>query len=105
MILTHIITKNKKQALQIITILLQKRLLLHAAISKKIVYHRQNKHGQLEREKQTLIIGKTKALLFNEINIELKKHFFENMPLLYAVPIVFMDEELATRLRSDTAKV
>jgi len=105
MILTDIIAKNKKQALKIVDILMQKRLLLHAAISKKIIYHRHSETGQLIRKKQTLIIGKTKALLFNEINKELKNQFTENMPLLYAVPIVYMDEELATILRSNTAKI
>lgn len=105
MILTHIIAKNKKQALQIIKILMQKRLLLHAAISKKIVYRRQGKNGRLERQKQTIIVGKTKAMLFNTISLELKNHFSENMPVLYAIPLVYMDEELAEILRSDTAKV
>lgn len=105
MILAHIIAKNKKQAVQIITILVSKKLLLNAAISKKIVYKRHSETGKLERHKQTLIIGKTKALLFNDINQELKKRFAANMPMLYAVPIIYMDEELADRLRSNTAKV
>ncbi len=105
MILTHIIAKNKKQALQIIGVLLEKKLLLHAAISKKTVFKFNEKAMKLEKQKQTLIIGKTKALLFNTINKELKEHFFENMPMLYAVPIVYMDEELAATLRANTAKI
>lgn len=105
MILAHIIAKNKKQALQIIAILLEKKLLLHAAISKKTVCKNTESKMQFEKQKQTLIIGKTKGLLFNIINQELKNHFSENMPMLYAVPIIYMDEELATILRSSTAKV
>ena len=105
MILAHIIAKNKKQALQIISVLLEEKLLLHAAISKKTVYKFNEKAMKLEKQKQTLIIGKTKGLLFNNINKEIKAHFSENMPMLYAVPIVYMDEELATILRASTAKV
>lgn len=105
MILAHIISKNKKQALKIIAILLEKKLLLHAAISKKTVYQYNKDQLRVEKQKHTLIIGKTKALLFNTINKELKDHFSENMPMLYAAPIVYMDEELATILRKSTAKV
>lgn len=105
MILAHIISKNKKQALKIIEILLEKKLLLHAALSKKTVFQYNKTHAKLEKQKHTLIIGKTKALLFNAINRELKDHFPENMPMLYAVPIVYMDDELATILRKSTAKV
>ncbi|QCX02222.1 hypothetical protein FGM00_19645 [Aggregatimonas sangjinii] len=75
MIWAHIITKNKTEAVQIITILVSKKLLLNAAISKKTVYHRDSKTGKLERHKQKLIIGKTKALLFNSINQKLIKRF------------------------------
>ena len=105
MILVHIISKNKKQALEIITVLLKKRLLLHGAISKKTLYRNNRENDQLEEKKQTLIIGKTKALLFNAINEELKTNFTKNCPLLYAVPIVYTDAELANTLRESTAKV
>lgn len=104
MILAHIITNNKKQALQIVGLLLEKKLLLHAAISKKTVYRFNKKRNFLQSQKQTLIIGKTKALLFSTINRELKDHFKKNMPMLYAVPIVYMDEDLADILRTSTAK-
>jgi uncharacterized protein involved in tolerance to divalent cations len=105
MILAHIIAKNKKQALQIVALLLEKELLLHAAISKKTVYQFDHKENRILQKKQTLIIGKTKALLFEDINKQLKSHFLKNMPMLYAVPIVYMDEDLATFLRAGTAKV
>ena len=74
-------------------------------MSKKTVFKFNEKTMKLEKQKQTLIIGKTKALLFNTINKELKEHFYQNMPMLYAVPIVYMDEELASTLRANTAKV
>ena len=42
MILAHIITHNKEQALKIIHLLMDKKLILQAAVSEKIIY--QKKH-------------------------------------------------------------
>lgn len=103
MILAHIIRKDKKQALEIIAILMDKKLLLQAVVSTKIVYEKVG--GMLKESEQTLIIGKTKALLFNTINAEIKKRFPRKMPMLYSVPIVYMDNELTDLIRKGTAKV
>lgn len=105
MILAHIMAYDKQQALKIIDLLMNKKLMLQAAVSEKIMYSKKSAEGQLIRENRTLIIGKTKGLLFNAINEVLKKHFSTNMPMLYSIPIVYMDEELATLLRENTAKV
>ncbi|GEM_PF-1188315 len=105
MILAHIIATDRIQALEIVNLLMDKKLLLQAAVSEKTIYQRKTKSGKLISESRTLIIGKTKGLLFSTINKELKKHFFENMPMVYAVPIIYMDEELANLLRENTAKV
>lgn len=105
MILAHIMAYDKQQALEIINLLMDKKLLLQAAVSEKTMYEKKSTEGELIRENRTLIIGKTKGLLFNTINEVLKKHFSENMPMLYSIPIVYMDEELATLLRENTAKV
>ncbi len=105
MILAHIIAKDTVQALEIIHLLIDEKLLLQAAISEKTIFEKKTSDGKLISEKRTLIIGKTKALLFSIINEVLKRNFKKNMPMLYAVPIVYMDDELATLLRENTAKV
>lgn len=105
MILAHIMAYDRDQALKIIHLLMDKKLLLQAAVSEKTIYHKKTAHGQLVSENRTLIIGKTKGLLFTTINDVLKKHFKENMPMVYSVPIIYMDEELASLLRENTAKV
>jgi len=97
--------KDTEQALGIIHLLMDQNLLLQAAVSEKTIYQRKTANGELVCEKRTLIIGKTKALLFSNINEVLKSNFKDNMPMLYAVPIVYMDEELASFLRDNTAKV
>lgn len=105
MILAHIMAHNSIQALDIINLLMDKKLLLQAAVSDKTMYQKKSADGTLISENRTLIIGKTKALLFTTINEVLKKHFSEEMPMLYSVPIIYMDDELATLLRENTAKV
>ena len=105
MILAHIMAIDRVQALEIINLLMDKELLFQAAISEKTIYRRKAESGKLICEHRTLIIGKTKGLLFTAINKELKKRFVENMPMLYSVPIIYMNEELAQLLRENTAKV
>jgi hypothetical protein len=96
---------NKAQAIDIIHLLMDKKLLLQAAISEKIIFKKKTGSGKLVSEKRTLIIGKTKGLLFSTINEVLKTTFKDSMPMLYAVPIIYMDDSLAQLLRENTDKV
>lgn len=105
MILAHIIVKTKKQAKEIAELLLAKNLLFSASITTKKVFRKSSITGEVNFEKQTIIEGKTKALLFSTINKILRVTYAENMPLLFAVPIIYMDEEQIQMLREQTAKV
>ena len=78
MILAHIMAHDRKQALEIINLLMDKKLLLQAAVSDKEMYEKKTANGELICEK---------------------------MPMLYSVPIIYMDDELASLLRENTAKV
>ncbi len=91
--------------MEIIHLLMEKELLLHAIVSEKKVYQKKAVGGNLISNIQTLIIGKTKALLFKTINQELKKAYPNNMPILYSIPIVYMDDEQTAFLRAHTAEV
>lgn len=105
MILAHIIVRDKEQTMDIIKLLTAKDLLYSAGISTKKIYKKNKKTGVLEYLEQTLIIGKTKSLLFSVINKLLKEKYPEKMPMLYAIPIIHMDEEQLDILREHTAKV
>ena len=105
MVLVHILTPDKVQALNIIDILINKKLLLNAVISDKTIYKKNEKNGKLEGKSHTMIIARAKALLFQKIDQELKKHYPINIPSLYAVPIVYMKEEQAQEIREKTAKL
>ncbi|MGB3151014.1 MAG: hypothetical protein WBB27_10150 [Maribacter sp.] len=105
MILAHIIVRDDEQAMEIVHLLMDQSLLFSAGISVKKIFEKNELSGILESKKQTLIIGKTKSLLFHTINEVLKSKYSSNMPMLYAIPIVYMDEEQSTLLRENTAKV
>ena len=105
MILAHIIVKERDQTMDIIKLLTQKDLIFSAVISTKKVYEKNINTGDLEQMEHTLIIGKTKALLFSKINTVLKENFPNSMPILYAIPIIYMDGELTDMVRSRTALV
>jgi uncharacterized protein involved in tolerance to divalent cations len=102
MILVHIITDDKKQALEIVHILTEEKLILNAIISKKTVFEYKN---GLAKKKQILIIGQTKGLLFKIINEKLSIKYLDKMPILYSVPIVYMNETQTDFIREHTAKV
>lgn len=105
MILAHIIVKEKDQTMDIIKLLTEKDLIFSAVISTKKVFEKDKSTGKLKHLEHTLIIGKTKALLFSTINTILKEKYPKNMPMLYAIPIIYMDDELTDMVRSGTALV
>jgi len=107
MILVHIITRKRAQALEIIDVLLENKLLFNAMLSRKKVFEKDDKTGELKNTFHTLIIGKTKSLLFNSINKLLISRYgnTEKMPALYCLPIVYMDPERAEALLEHTTEV
>lgn len=105
MILAHIAVQKRKQAKEIAKLLLQKNLIFSARISTKKIFEKNQRTGLIHFKKQTIVSGKTKALLFNNINQLLKKTYPATMPMVYAVPIIYMDEEQIQLLRNQTAKV
>nr|WP_298924198.1 hypothetical protein [uncultured Allomuricauda sp.] len=103
MVLIHIICDSPAQANDIVDFLIDEKLMLNALVSNKVL-HKRSKNGQKESLEQTLVMGTTKALLFNKINKRIKKKFAENLPLIYAMPIIYMDEAQSADLRSSTEK-
>lgn len=107
MILVHIITETKEQALEIIDILLEKKLLFNAMLSRKKVFERDSHSSKLNGKIKILVIGKTKSLLFNSINILLVSLYgnIDKMPHIYCLPIVYMNQEQSETLLERTVQV
>jgi len=105
MILVHIITQKRAQAIEIIDALLEEKLLFNAMLSRKKVYEKNKETGQLVGNVQTLIIGKTKSLLFSKINEFIVSKYAQEVPSLYCLPIVYIDPGKAEELLKKTMEV
>lgn len=105
MVLLHVITSEQKQASEILNLLLDEKLILEAIIHEQIVVAKKNNKGTLENETQTMIVAKTKALLFNKIETILRERYSNQIPVVYSTPIVDMDAQHSKELITKTAKV
>ncbi len=105
MILIHIVPQQNSAADEIVDLLVEKKLILNAMIHENIRIRQKSKEGKIENIRRTLVVGKTKALLFNIIDELLREKYGNEMPVLYSIPIVHMDWEQAEELMEETEKV
>lgn len=105
MVLLHIITNNRDQAIEIVDFLTEDKLMLHAVIIEKLTGRKRGKDGTFQDQDQILVIGQTKALLFNTIDELLREKYKQHMPVLYSLPIINMDWEQSRELINETLKV
>mgnify|MGYP003639716305 CR=1 FL=1 len=105
MILLHIISDEEKQAIEIVDFLMEENLLLEAVLLEKVTVRKKKQSGKPESTTQTLIMGKTKGLLFNRIDQMLKDKYQEKMPIIYSTPIVHIDWEQSKKLVNEVAKI
>lgn len=105
MILLHIISDDEKQAIEIVDFLMEKNLMLDAVVLEKVMVRRMKDTAKPESVTRQLIIGKTKALLFNTISEILKEKYNDKRPVSYSIPIVQMDWEQSNKLVNEVIKV
>ncbi|MEZ4885203.1 MAG: hypothetical protein R3E32_10790 [Chitinophagales bacterium] len=105
MILLHVISDNLDQVIEIADYLTKKKLILNPIIQEKVKGRKLSKNGKFETIDQFLLMGKTKSLLFTMIDKKLRKKYPKNMPVLYSLPIVYMDWKQADELIEETLKI
>ena len=86
MILIHIIPNEHSHANEIVDLLVEKKLILNAMIMDGVTIRQKNKHGEMENISRPLILGKTKALLFNVIDQSLQEKYGKDKIALYSLP-------------------
>lgn len=104
MIQLVIASDSKEQLEEIAEYLLTKHLVISVDFHydiRRIEYE----NGKLENYTTHFITGKTKSLLFNEIDLKIRDRYKDRIPEIYSHPIVDMDWELANKLKSDTEKI
>lgn len=103
MILVHIETIKEQQAMDIVDFLEKEELIVDALILNGT--KRAKNKEKTSSQSIFLIQGKTKALLFDTIDIELRHQYPDSLPSIYATPIVYMDWDQTIELKEKTAKI
>ena len=73
-------------------------------------FHHDIDRKEMENEKVVsykihFITGKTKSLLFKEIDMRLRNMYKDDIPEIFSHPIVNMDWELSDKLKSSVEKI
>jgi uncharacterized protein involved in tolerance to divalent cations len=98
MIQLHIITNDPKMVKEIIELLLNNDLVVSITVKNTLSSYK-SKSGQINTVMTNLLIGRTKASLFNTIEKLLFAKYGENIPEIYAMSIVNMDFTHLKKLR------
>ena len=104
MIQLVIASKSEKQLEEIAVYLLKNHLVVSIDFHKKI-RRIELENKEIKTQNIHFITGKTKSLLFNEIDCKLREKYDDNIPEIFSHPIVNMDWQLANKLKSDIEKV
>lgn len=103
MINISIILDSQKNARQLVTGLLEKRLVAHASIDKDNRSF-MNVNGKIVDKSSYVITGQSKGLLFSQILDFIQKSGIENIQV-YSVPITQCNENFGEIIRTNTSKI
>ncbi len=91
MVLLHIICNDRQQADEIADLLVSENLVLSTVTFNPISVVQKERSGRIGRTEQTMLIGRTRSVLFNTVEARLQEAYALNMPVIYSVPIVNMN--------------
>ncbi|MCI5059142.1 MAG: divalent cation tolerance protein CutA [Flavobacteriales bacterium] len=103
MIQLNIVVSTKEKAKDIITFLLKNQLATDISISPLEQYFQ--KKEELHCEQRFRVVSKTKSLLFEEIDQQVKSFFDDEIPEIYSTPIVNIDWDQANAMVKVLKKV
>ncbi|MFC2123359.1 hypothetical protein ACFLU5_01000 [Bacteroidota bacterium] len=104
MIQLVIASQSEKQIEEISKFLLESHLVISIDYHKDI-RREEFENGEIIRYNIHFITGKTKSLLFKEIDLRLRNMYKDNIPEIFSHPIINMDWELADKLKSQVEKI
>lgn len=104
MILAYIISNSKDEAENIAIDLLQKKYVYSLNIFPDMPSMRWEK-GEIIKFKRTIVLAKTKSLLFQHIEDEVKRVQTTGTAIVFSMPITQMSQELFDNIQLNTLKV
>lgn len=104
MMALHIETSSYANALSIAEDLLRDKLVYDVNFFTGVKsLHLQN--GSIAEGNETVMVAKTKSILYPMIEHSIRQKFGDNMPLMYSMPIIHMPSEQFEAIRAETEKV
>ncbi len=97
MIEIHIITKRIEQVDEILKMLITENLIVGATVVDTSSSYLSGK-GEVSTVPSKMIFGRTKASLFGSIEKILDTKYGKNVPAIFSMPIVAMDEKHSKKL-------
>jgi len=104
MILAYIISSSKKEAEEIAIDLLEKKLVYSVNIIPEIPSMRWEK-DEIISIQRTIVLAKTKALLYQLIEEEVKRVQTTGTAILFSMPITQMSQDLFDHIQENTLKL
>lgn len=104
MILAYIISNSSDEAEQIATTLLEEKLVFSVNIIPGIKSMR-TENGKIVTFQRTIVLAKTKALLYVEIEKEVKRLQTTGTAIVFSMPITQMSQDLFDNIQKSTLKV
>jgi len=104
MIQLIIASKSEKQLDDIAEYLLKNHLVISIDFHQNIL-RKEFENGKINNYAIHYIAGKTKSLLFNEIDLRVRNKYKDNIPEIFSHPIINMDWDLANKLKSEIEKI
>jgi len=103
MIQLHIISRVPKQIRDIENLLINENFITGATVIDTLSSYK-NEDGEIKTVSTNLLIGRTKASLFNTIEDHLKAMYGDKIPVIYGLPIVNMDFKHLEKLKKVIAE-
>ena len=104
MILAYIISNSEEEAEDLSRKLIEKRL-VHSVNLIPGVKSLLRQGDQIVEEQRTLVLAKTKALLFRELEAEIEKFQARSTQTLFSMPLTQMSQTLFDLIQENTLKV
>ena len=103
MIQLHIISTEPEQIRDIENLLINEKFITGATVIDAVSSYK-NDDGEIKTVSTNLLIGRTKASLFNTIESHLKDKYGDKTPVIYGLPIVNMDFKHLEKLKKVIAE-
>ncbi|NBC83547.1 MAG: divalent cation tolerance protein CutA [Bacteroidetes bacterium] len=105
MVLIYVVTKNNESAKSIAKTLIQNKLAYSINILKDVCSYRPDEHNEMIEYAETLLLVKTKALLYKKVEEAVNNVKGIDHPIIFSLPITQISQEMFNLIQANTQMV